>query len=173
MLEAVIAKIGVPVLINVLSEALGTMDNAVARGAAKTLENVDQAISQGQISESQLSEANRHAEKMAELKYKEYEASLGQVNQSLRAEILSEDKYVRRMRPTFGYLMAITWAAQMLGLAYVMVFETDKVGVVMHGMSSLSAIWGVGLSVLGVYIYKRSEDKKLTGPEPILWNKQK
>ena len=31
----------------------------------------------------------------------------------------------------------------------------------MHGMSALSTIWGVGLSVLGIYVYKRSEDKKL------------
>jgi len=27
-------------------------------------------------------------------------------------------------------------------------------------MSSLSIIWTVGLSVLGVYVYKRSEEKK-------------
>jgi hypothetical protein len=28
-------------------------------------------------------------------------------------------------------------------------------------MAALSTIWAVGLSVLGVYIFKRSEDKKL------------
>jgi hypothetical protein len=28
-------------------------------------------------------------------------------------------------------------------------------------MASLSTIWAVGLSVLGVYIFKRSEDKKI------------
>jgi biotin transporter BioY len=77
------------------------------------------------------------------------------------------------MRPTFGYLMAITWAAQMLGLAYVIVFETAQAGAVLNAMSALSAIWAVGLSVLGIYVYKRSEDKKLiprpSGPEPIFW----
>ena len=65
------------------------------------------------------------------------------------------------MRPTFGYLMAGTWAAQMFGLAYVVVFHTEKAANLMHGMASLSTIWAVGLSVLGVYVYKRSEDKKI------------
>jgi hypothetical protein len=98
----------------------------------------------------------------------EYKESISQVNQSLRAEIASEDKYVRRMRPTFGYMMALTWAAQMLGIAYIIVFQTDRAGEVVGAMASLSAIWAVGLSVLGIYVYKRSEDKKL--PETILWN---
>jgi biotin transporter BioY len=68
--------------------------------------------------------------------------------------------YVRRMRPTFGYLMAFTWAAQMLGLAYVLTFETEKAPAVLESMESLSTIWGVGLSVLGIYVYKRSDEKK-------------
>ena len=37
-------------------------------------------------------------------------------------------------------------------------------------MSSLSAIWAVGLSVLGIYVYKRSEDKKTANKESIYWN---
>jgi len=31
----------------------------------------------------------------------------------------------------------------------------------MNGMASLSAIWTVGLSVLGIYVYKRSKDKEI------------
>lgn len=176
MLEGLIAKIGVPLLLSVLSEALGSVDNPVARGAAKALGDVDRAIAQGQISNEQIAEANRHAEAMAAIKFKEYEASIGEVNKSIRAEIESEDKFVRRMRPTFGYLMAITWAAQMFGLAYVIVFETPKAAAVMHGMSSLSVIWAVGLSVLGVYVYKRSEDKRLLGQlgqDMIFWNQDR
>jgi hypothetical protein len=69
--------------------------------------------------------------------------------------------------------MAITWAAQMLGLAYVIVFETEQSGVVLSAMSSLTAIWAVGLSVLGIYVYKRSEDKRGSGIETIFWNRRK
>jgi hypothetical protein len=107
-----------------------------------------------------MAEANRHAEEMAKIKSKEYETALSEINQSIRAETVSDDPYVRRMRPTFGYLMAITWAAQMLALAYIMIFQTDKAPVVLEGMEGLSTIWAVGLSVLGIYVYKRSEEKK-------------
>jgi Holin of 3TMs, for gene-transfer release len=114
------------------------------------------------------------------VKAKEYETALSEVNQSIRAESASPDAYVRRMRPTFGYLMAITWAAQMLALAYVVVFETEKARTVLEGMESLSTIWAVGLSVLGIYVYKRSEEKKIptcssifssqpkSSPEPVV-----
>jgi hypothetical protein len=175
MIETIIAKVGVPALIGVLSEALGKVNNPVTRGASEALGKVDEALRSGGISQEQLEEVNRHIEVMAKTQAEEYKAGIEQVNKSLRAEIVSEDKYVRRMRPTFGYLMAVTWAAQMLGIAYVIVFETAQAGVVLAAMSSLSAIWAVGLSVLGIYVYKRSEDKRIGGGsgEIIFWNDMK
>lgn len=168
-LPAVIAKIGLPVLVNVLSEALGSIDTPATKGASEALSRVDEALRTGGISPEQLKEANRHAETLAQMQSDEYKAAVEQVNQSLRAEIASADPYVRRMRPTFGYLMAATWAAQMFGIAYVIVFETAKAGEVMAAMASLSAIWAVGLSVMGIYVYKRSEEK-CGGKETIFWN---
>lgn len=173
MIAPLIAKIGIPLLVNVLSESLATIDSPVARGAADALRQVDSALQSGGIAPEQLQAAQAHIEKMAEMESAEYRAQVEQVNQSLRSEIASEDAYVRRMRPTFGYLMAITWAAQMLGLAYVIIFETEQAGAVLNAMSSLSAIWAVGLSVLGIYVYKRSKEKEILprppGPEPIFW----
>lgn len=168
MFPAIIGKIGLPVLISVIAGALGKINNPVAQSASQALGNFENAIAGGVISAEQLAEANRHAEEMAKIKAKEYETALSEVNQSIRAETLSDDPYVRRMRPTFGYLMAITWAAQMLGLAYIMIFQTDKAPVVLEGMEGLSTIWAVGLSVLGIYVYKRSEEKKkiFSSPSP-------
>jgi hypothetical protein len=42
-------------------------------------------------------------------------------------------------------------------------------------MGSLSAIWAMGLSVLGIYVYKRSEEKKpvVKSTEQIAWNTKK
>ncbi len=161
MLTTILSKIGLPILIEFVARALGRIDHPAAQSATRALEEVEGALAGGLISPEQMIEANRHAETMAEIKMQEFEISLSQINESLRAEISSEDKYVRRMRPTFGYLMAFTWAAQMFGLAYVMVFETEKAAIVLQGMAALSTIWAVGLSVLGIYVYKRSEDKKL------------
>lgn len=174
MPATIFSKIGLPVLLSVLRETLGGIDTPVTKGAVKALDEVDQALKSGAITSEQLAEAHRHAEEMARIKSVEYAAAIEQVNQSLRAEIVSNDLYVRRMRPTFGYLMAITWTAQMLGIAYVIIFDTARAGEIMAAMGSLSAIWAVGLSVLGIYVYKRSEEKKMQPPgETIFWNDTK
>ena len=171
MVETLLAKIGLPLLINFVSSALQVIDNKAAKAAVGALSDVGEVIKTGGISEAQMIEANRHIETLAALKSEEIRSNIEAVNQSLRAEIASQDKYVRRMRPTFGYIMALTWAAQMLGIAYVMVFGPIRAGELLNAMSSLSAIWGIGLSVLGIYVYKRSEDKKyIAPPERVIWN---
>ena len=163
MIPAIIAKIGIPILTGLLADVFRDIDTPVTNGAARALEEVDKAIARGQISDAEMVEANRHIEKITQMKIEAESGNLSEVNQSLRAEVASEDKYVCRMRPTFGYFMALTWAAQMLGIAYVIVFDTGRSGEVLNAMSSLSAIWAVGLSVLGIYVYKRSEDKRIGG----------
>ncbi|MCB1531721.1 MAG: ribokinase [Alphaproteobacteria bacterium] len=160
MIPALLSQIGIPVLTGILADVFKDIDTPVTNGAARALEEVDKAIQRGQISDADVLEANRHVESMTQMRLEQDAAKLSEINQSLRAEIVSEDQYVRRMRPTFGYFMAVTWAAQMMGIAYVIVFDTERSGEVLNAMSSLSAIWAVGLSVLGIYVYKRSEDKK-------------
>ena len=173
MLSVLFSKTGLPVLLSVAASVLGAIDNAQAREAAGVLAKVDEAMKAGQISTAQIEAANRHIEEMARMRSEEYRAALAEVNTTLRAESSSADAYVRRMRPTFGYMMAFTWAAQMMAIAYVIVFNTEKAGVVIGAMNSLTMIWTVGLSVLGVYVYKRSEEKRSTeGREPIFWNKR-
>lgn len=161
MLTTVLSKIGLPILIEFVMQGLSRIEHPVAQGATQALEKVEGALVGGLISPDQIAEANRHAEVMAEMNMKQYETSLAEINESVRAEVASDDKYVRRMRPTFGYLMAGTWAAQMFGIAYVIVFQTEKAAFILEGMAALSTIWAVGLSVLGIYVYKRSEDKKI------------
>ncbi len=169
MIETILGKVGIPLLISLLKETLGGMNSPVAKGASEALGQVDVALKTGQISGEQIAEANRHLEALEALKSEELKATISEINQTIRAEITSEDIYVRRMRPTFGYLVALTWAAQMLGIAYIIVFETHRAGEVMASFASLSAIWGIGLSVLGIYVYKRSDDKKVSGKEMIFW----
>jgi hypothetical protein len=154
MIPAILAKIGVPVLTTILSEALGKVDDPKIQEAAKAIGNLT-------LNERQIAEANRHTEAMAELEVRDRSSALAQVNETIRKEAESNDQYVRRMRPTFGYLMAFTWAAQMFGLAYTIFATPEQAGLVMEGMSHLTGIWGIGLSVLGIYVYKRSEEKKL------------
>jgi len=169
MLASIISKLGLPLLVGLIGEALGRVNNPVAQDASKALNNFETALAGGVISAEQMAEANRHAEEMAKLRAKEYETALSEINESIRTEANSTDPYVRRMRPTFGYLMAFTWAAQMFALAYVVIFDTENAASVLEGMEALSTIWAVGLSVLGIYVYKRSEEKKsFSSPPPTM-----
>ena len=161
MSASLLTSLGLPLLIEAVRGSLSRVDHPAAKGVSDALTGFDDALARGQISQEQLREANRHVEQMAAMQAETEQVRTKQVNESLRAEAASDDKFVRRMRPTFGYLMAVTWAAQMLGAAYVLVFRTEQASAVFQAMESLSMIWSVGLSVLGVYVYKRSEDKKL------------
>ncbi len=146
MLSTILAKIGIPVLVRVLAETLGTVDNPVTKSAEKALKDVYKTLENGGINPDQMQAAHRHLEKIAELESQENAAILSEINETIRAEAASNDPYVRRMRPTFGYLMALTWAAQMFGLAYVIIFETENAPLVLNAMGLLGAIWAVGLS---------------------------
>lgn len=160
MLETVLGRLGLPFLMSMVAGALGKVDNPLAQNASKALDDTQKAMGAGAISPETSAEANRHLEAMAALSLKERSDVVAQINESLRTEVLSNDIYVRRMRPTFGYIMAFTWAAQMTAISYVIVFDTAKAPVVLGAIESLSAIWCIALSVMGLYVYKQSDEKR-------------
>lgn len=159
MLPALLAQIGLPVLLKSVTSALDKMSNPVAKTAADALKQVNDAVANGGITLDEIKESNRHLEKIEELNSSELKTQIEQTNLSLRSEVTSEDVYVRRMRPTFGYIIAFTWAAQMLAIAAVIIENPEKSTIVMSAMGNLDTIWTVGLSVLGIYVYKRSKEK--------------
>lgn len=159
MIPALLAQIGIPLLVKAVGGALKGSDSPVAKAAGDALDAVDGAISSGEISGDDLKEANRHLERMTELEAAADQTWLEQVNTTIRAEVASSDPYVRRMRPTFGYIMALTWAGQMGAIAYVIATDAPNAGPVIAAVGSLGTIWTVGLSVLGIYVYKRSQEK--------------
>lgn len=163
MLPALLAQIGLPFLIRAVGAGLGRIDHPAAAGAAEALGQVGTALSSGQIPAESVTEANRHVERLTELDTAASRDVLTQINTSLRAEAASEDAYVRRMRPTFGYAMAAAWMAQMGAVAWVMVTAPADAGTVINALESLGTIWTVGLGVLGIYVYKRSGDKRTAG----------
>jgi len=160
MLPALLAQIGIPLLARAVGGALSGSENAVARAAGEALSQVDAEIESGRLSNEDLAEMNRHVEAMATQDHETERTWLEQVNRTIRAEAKSEDAYVRRMRPTFGYIMALTWAAQMGAIAYIVIVEPENAGAVISAIASLGTIWTVGLSVLGIYVYRRSDDKR-------------
>ena len=47
-------------------------------------------------------------------------------------------------------------------IAWVIVADPVQANLIITAMTSLGTIWSVGLSVLGIYVYKRSEDKRVS-----------
>jgi hypothetical protein len=85
--------------------------------------------------------------------------ALEATNATMRAEYASNDPYVRRARPTFLYMMAITWAVQALGLFYAVVFKPDMAASIINAAAALTGMWTVALTVVGVAVKSRSDDK--------------
>jgi hypothetical protein len=161
MIPAILAQVGLPLLVKWVGSALGGIDHPATKGAAKALGEVGEAIATSRVDPAQIAEAHRHLEAMAAADGENYRAALAEVNATARIEAQSEDPYVRRMRPTFGYVMALTWAVQMAAVAWAIVTAPKEAAQVVEALGALSLMWSVGLSVLGVYVYKRSSDKAL------------
>ena len=106
--------------------------------------------------------------------------TLSAVNETMRSEYRSDDRYVKRWRPTFGYAVAGTWCVQTIGIVFAVLYavmgEPAAAAAIIEAVgamiSALSLQWGVALSVLGVSVHKRSQDKMVRAghapPEGVL-----
>ena len=83
------------------------------------------------------------------------------INATIRIEAESSDPFVRRWRPFFGYIVAITWLIMMGALGIVIVASPNDAPSVINAMNNLAGIWSVALAVLGVAVNKRSHDKQV------------
>lgn len=89
------------------------------------------------------------------------------INATMRAEAASGDWYVSRWRPTFGYIVSLTWLAQMLAITYVIVARPEQSSTAIEAVAQLSMMWSVALSVLGVQVIKRSQDKQVAAGQTV------
>jgi len=171
MIAGLLASVGVPFLARLVGGALREVGGDVANTAADALDKVDDAIKGGQITPEQIAEANRHVETMTKLENERETSILSTINETIRSEGQSDDQYVRRWRPTWGYITAWSWAAQSGVICLAVIGATIAViaghpghaTVLLDGLSklidALTLQWGIALTVLGVAIKKRSDDK--------------
>lgn len=91
---------------------------------------------------------------------------LSQVNETMRAELASGNKFKSYWRPLFGYVMALTWGAVMLAVTYQIITDPKTAAVTIQAVGQLTGLWGIGLAVLGVNVMKRSDDKAVAYGNP-------
>lgn len=159
MIPAFLAAIGLPALVKAVGTALSGVSHPAAKAASGALAGLGDALSAKEIPPEQIAEANRHMERMTELDAAEAMHALAQINQSLRTEARSEDSYVRRWRPTFGYAVALTWTATMGAVSWAIITEPKEAPAIIAALVNTSPIWGIALGVLGISVVKRSQDK--------------
>ncbi|MFL7010946.1 3TM-type holin [Enterovibrio norvegicus] len=99
--------------------------------------------------------------KHAELESDERKLALSSQAATQQAEIASNDAYVRRWRPTFGYAMCLAWVLLFFGLAFTLVFHPAHAADVVNSVVALTPLFAVALAVLGISIHKRSQDKQV------------
>jgi len=102
-----------------------------------------------------------HARELRRMHLEAETARLGEVNATMRAEAAAQDPYVRRWRPTFGYLCSATWAVQAGGLVYAIVATPQYAAELIEAVTALTPMWGIALAVLGINVHKRSQDKQV------------
>ncbi len=112
-----------------------------------------------------------HAERDGLRELEQSYALANSVNVTMRTEVKSEDQYVRRWRPTFGYVMAISWGLEFLIVVVCCLWATymaatgdanagETVFLGMVDIIQASVIlWGFALPVIGVAVHQRSKDK--------------
>lgn len=100
--------------------------------------------------------------KHAELESEERKVALTQLNATMQIELASNDPYVRRWRPTWGYSMCVAWVLLFFGLTVVMIAHPEKATAVVNSIVALTPLFGIGLTVLGINIHKRSQDKQVS-----------
>lgn len=159
MIGTILSTIGLPNIVKLASSALGAINNDTAKKASNALKDVENAILKEEITPEEIKEANRHTEKMFEIDADLSKKIISEVNSTIRKETESDDKYVRRWRPTFGYSVSIAWVITMMSVAYTIIDNPTNAPMIISALVNTSPLWAVALGVLGVSVVKRSQDK--------------
>lgn len=136
-----------------IAAALGTENTPDAVGAA--IKADPQALLKLQQLEKE------HERELTRMTLESETARLTEINKTMRVEAAANDGFVRRWRPTFGYMVALTWLIQSVAIAWAMVGSPENAAALINAVTALTPMWGIALSILGINISSRSRDKRV------------
>ncbi len=160
MITRLLGKIGLPVLIKVLSLSLLRLNTETAQKAGQALDDVGKEIVREEISPEQIAEADRHLVRGRNIDLGLDRKAREQINRDLRQEILAEDKFVRFWRPAFGYSVALAWLLTILTVCYVAIVDGGEAAEIISALMETASLWGLALGVLGVSVVKSTPEKR-------------
>lgn len=168
-LEGVVGK-AAPLIGTLLGGPAGTTVGALVSsvlGVDNSPDEVHKALEADPDKLLKLREAElQQQQQLQQLMVESETKRMTEVNETIRAELASGDRFKSYWRPLFGYVMAITWGAIMLAATYQILFNADKAAGTINALGNLSTLWGIGLAVLGINVWKRSDDKALAYGQP-------
>ena len=89
------------------------------------------------------------------------------INETMRVEYASGSMFKSGWRPYIGWIFGTAFGLQMFAASAIIFFKPEQAKNVLEGLATLGTLWFVALTVLGVNINKRSQDKQAAaGIEP-------
>ncbi len=162
-IKSVVAK-AAPLLGTVLGGPAGGAAGALvaqALGVEPTPDAVEQALQSDPQAAVRLRELEmQHEADLRRMVLEAETARLAEINATMRAEAASNDAYVRRWRPTWGYMTAAAWTLEACAISWVIVASPEQAGSIAQLVGALTPQWAVALGVLGVSVVQRSRDKQ-------------
>ncbi len=133
----------------------------------------DAAIKLRQVEGQERVSLRRIAAEVTVAEMLERQNALSEINQTIRAELATDDRFKSSWRPMFGYVMAFAfgWLFAVVGVVILAAAfgrdMTNTVNVVASLTGTITTLFGIGLAVLGIQIRERSRDKQtLAGMQP-------
>lgn len=168
MLQAlvpILLSAGVPIAQKLISRAIGEdmaeladpVIHAVAAelGIQPTVENI---VEQHKLMPRTVEAAFQVAERE---NAPDWQGIIAEVNATMRAEHNARGLLTRIWRPLFGLLFGVVFAAMGAAMIYIMVTDENSSAALAQNAGLLIAWISAGAAVVGVYVHKRSEDKRL------------
>jgi len=160
-----------------LPELVGGLMGDKAEKVAKVVIDTAQEVTGTDTPEAAVQSLKNNPEQVVELKriaseraivaMQEETKQIREVNTTMRAELASSDPYNSRWRATFGYIVAISFGFQMIGVTILILWKPAEAATAINAIAGLTMLWNVALAVLGITVHKRSQDKQTSaGSKP-------
>lgn len=154
-----------PMLGRVLGGPMGEQAGSLVASALGVDDNPDEvakAIQQDPDAVRKLKEAEmEHKRALQKMHLEAATAQQRQINKTMREELRSDNAFRASWRPLFGYGAALAWFLQIAAVIYVAIWNPENAAEITSAISDLTGMWAIALSVLGINISARSNDKKL------------
>lgn len=148
---------------------------AAALGTEAQPEKVASAIAANPDAMVRIQEIEaKHKEELERMTLENETARLVEINKTARAEAQSEDKYVRRARPTFLYVIAFSVGIEVILASIVFLVRPEQAAALGDLFAALATPQSIAAAMCGVYLKSRSTDKAIAAgktPPPGLLSK--